>query len=115
MEHPSSFAYRYVVHKANLLKYLHLQHGENIFRSLLTRYRYIGNVIAMMDLKTARARRKLTQDQLAEKTGLPQTTISDIERGVIKKPSWDAVARIARALDYDPEKLFPLADQQAAS
>ena len=80
----------------------------------LTRYRYIGNVIAVMDLKTARTKRGLTQEQLADKCGLPQTTISDMERGVIKKPSWDAVKRISDALDYDPAKIFPVEDSPRA-
>lgn len=75
---------------------------------MLTRYHDIGNVIAVMDLKTARTKRGLTQEQLAEKTGLPQTTISEIERGAIKRPSWDAVARISKALGYRPEQVFPI-------
>jgi transcriptional regulator with XRE-family HTH domain len=61
-----------------------------------------------MDLRMARQGRGLTQEQLADRSGLPQTTISDIERGAIKKPSWDAVARIARALNYEPQELFPI-------
>jgi len=68
-----------------------------------------------MDLRTARGERKLTQEQLAELSGLPQTTISDIERGVIRKPSWDAVARLSRALDYAPDELFPIESDQPSS
>jgi transcriptional regulator with XRE-family HTH domain len=61
-----------------------------------------------MELRTARQKRKLTQEQLAELSGLPQTTISDIERGAIKKPSWEAVSRIAKALECSPEEIFPV-------
>ncbi|HZR25493.1 MAG TPA: helix-turn-helix transcriptional regulator [Vicinamibacterales bacterium] len=61
-----------------------------------------------MDLRSARQEKKLTQEELAEKSGLPQTTISDIERGAIKKPSWDAVARLCRALGMDPSDVFPI-------
>ncbi len=67
-----------------------------------------------MDLKAARQARKLTQEQLAELSGLPQTTISDIERGVIKKPSWDAVSRLSKALDFAPDDIFPVDDAPKA-
>jgi len=63
-----------------------------------------------MDLKTAREKRKLTQEQLASLSGVRQTTISDMERGVIKKPSWEAVARISRVLKFSPETIFPVDD-----
>lgn len=80
----------------------------------MTRYQYGVMVIAMLDLKTARLARGLTQEQLAEKTGLNQTTISDIERGIIRKPSWDAVAKLSKALDYNPNEIFPVADGATA-
>jgi transcriptional regulator with XRE-family HTH domain len=67
-----------------------------------------------MDLKTARLSRNLTQEQLEERSGIAQTTISAIECGSLKKPSWETVCRLARVLDYAPEQIFPV-DSQVAS
>lgn len=49
-------------------------------------------------LKRERARRKWTQVQLAERSGVPQPTISDIERGANKLPGADYRRRLADAL-----------------
>lgn len=50
--------------------------------------------------KIQRLRNKLalSQDQLARKAGVPYTTLTKIETGVIKKPSVFAIAKIAQAL-----------------
>lgn len=67
-----------------------------------------------MNLKTARLRAELTQEQLAERTGIDQSTISAIERGAIKSPAYDTVVRLARALDISPDELFPVPDEASA-
>lgn len=61
-----------------------------------------------MNLKNARLARHLTQVQLAERSGIDQTTISAIEIGKNQNPSWETVVRLARALDVAPEELFPV-------
>lgn len=61
-----------------------------------------------MTLKEARLDKKLTQEELAEKAGVDQTTISDMERGRNRNPAWVTVARIAKALDVEPHDLFPV-------
>jgi transcriptional regulator with XRE-family HTH domain len=66
-----------------------------------------------MDMRTARRAKDITQAQLAEKSGVDQRTISDIERGANKNPSWETVARIARILEVDPREIFPIADNDA--
>jgi DNA-binding XRE family transcriptional regulator len=58
-------------------------------------------------LEQIRKQRELTQEQLAEKSGVDQTTISRLERGDIKRPRWEVVANLAKALGVKPEKLFP--------
>lgn len=52
----------------------------------------------MTQLKTARKRAGLTQAQLAEKSGVDQTTISKLELGAISDPSHFKVQRICRVL-----------------
>ncbi len=59
-------------------------------------------------LKQARKLRKLTQEQLSEFSGVDQTTISGIESGRIKRPRWEIVSKLAKALDVSPEELFPI-------
>ncbi len=59
-------------------------------------------------LEQLRKQLGLTQEQLAEKSGVDQTTISRLERGEIKRPRWEVVANLARALDVKPEELFPV-------
>lgn len=67
-----------------------------------------------MNLKEARIRRGLTQEQLQTASGIDQTTISGIETGRTKKPSWDVVARLAKALETRPEELFPVEQNNTA-
>jgi len=57
-------------------------------------------------VRDARAEADLTQEQLAEKTGLPQSHISRIENGKLS-PSRKTLERLAKALnkpvtDFDP-------------
>jgi DNA-binding XRE family transcriptional regulator len=51
-------------------------------------------------LKRLRAQRKLTQKQLAEKSGLSQNAISHWENGE-REPGWSAVVQLAEALGVD--------------
>jgi transcriptional regulator with XRE-family HTH domain len=67
-----------------------------------------------MNLRTARRLKDITQAQLAEQSGVDQRTISDIERGANRNPSWETVARIAKALGVEPGEIFPLDDQPKA-
>jgi transcriptional regulator with XRE-family HTH domain len=67
-----------------------------------------------MTLREARARRNWTQDVLAEKSGVDQTTISALERGIVQSPSWDTVSRLCQALRVKPEELFPIAIERGA-
>ncbi len=59
-------------------------------------------------LKSARKAAGLTQAQLADAAGLHQQTISHIECGRIKVPSWPAVCRLSQVLGAKPEDLFPV-------
>lgn len=61
----------------------------------------------------------LTQTELARLAGIDNTTISDLERGKILRPSHDLVTRVVRALrgsglkGITNEQLFPVPDEHA--
>jgi transcriptional regulator with XRE-family HTH domain len=61
----------------------------------------------MTTIKDIREKQGLTQVQLAEKSGIKQNTISDLETGNIKSPSLDTAVKLARALGVAIEELFP--------
>lgn len=71
-----------------------------------------GRKLFAMRLRDARHRlRGLTQTQLAEKTGLPATTISHFENPEgTRKPSFDNLRRLANALDVTTDYLLGLSD-----
>lgn len=70
-----------------------------------------------MTLKEARDIAGLTQQELANRSGLTQTTIYDLESGRNKKPSHETVVRVVRALQRSglagvtAEQLFPIAEE----
>ncbi len=60
---------------------------------------YIGE-----QLRNVRTRRLLTQDELADKAGVSQSTIANIERNNAA-PQFRTIRRLAKALDVDPTEL----------
>jgi transcriptional regulator with XRE-family HTH domain len=68
-----------------------------------------------MTLRQAREKRKLTQDQLAEQSGVAQSVISRLEAGEIQSPSWETVALLCRALKCRPDEIFPVPNKQAVA
>ena len=66
-----------------------------------------------MGLRTVRRRRKLTQHQLAELSGIGQSAIAMLERLRNPNPKWATVAALARALKTSPYRLFPTSQQRA--
>ena len=61
---------------------------------------YIGE-----KLREVRTRRLLTQDELAEKAGVSQSTIANIERNNAE-PQFRTIRKLAKALDIDPTELL---------
>ena len=61
---------------------------------------YIGE-----KLKEVRTRRLLTQDELAEKAGVSQSTIANIERDNAE-PQFRTIRKLAKALDIEPTELL---------
>jgi transcriptional regulator with XRE-family HTH domain len=56
-------------------------------------------------LKKARARKLLTQEELAEKAGVSPSTIVNIERDQ-SEPHFSTIRKLAKALDVDPTSLL---------
>ncbi len=56
-------------------------------------------------LKRLRAQCKMTQEQLADATGLTIESISNIERGIFG-PRFDNLEKIAAALNIEVKRLF---------
>lgn len=60
------------------------------------------------NIKKLRKKLGLTQDDLARKADVKYTTLTKIESGVIKKPSVQTVAEIAKALGCTVDDLLSI-------
>lgn len=58
------------------------------------------------NVKRFRKKKGLTQDRLARKADIPYTTLTKLESNVVKKPSVQNIAKIAKALEVSIEKLI---------
>jgi len=58
------------------------------------------------NVKKFRKKKGLTQDNLARKADIPCTILTKLESNVVKKPSVQTVAKIAKALDVSIEDLI---------
>jgi len=58
------------------------------------------------NIKKWRAKRGLTQDNLVKKANINYSTLTKIEGGVVKKPSVQIVAKIAKGLGVSIEDLM---------
>ena len=56
-------------------------------------------------VRSLRRLRDLTQEELADSTGLSVEYISRIERG-LTSPSFDSIAILAKSLQAEPQSLF---------
>ena len=57
-------------------------------------------------LREARARRLLTQEELAEMAGISAATVVNIERDH-QRPHFRTMRKLAEALDVEPTELLP--------
>ena len=60
----------------------------------------------MQELKKCRIRAGLTQEQLAEKSGVSRITIANIERGKQEFLKSSTIIKLADALAIDPQVLL---------
>jgi transcriptional regulator with XRE-family HTH domain len=63
-------------------------------------------------IKQVRAEKSMTQEQLADRTGLHATYVSDIERGA-RNPSFEVLVRIAGGLEVPMAELGAAYDRLA--
>ena len=59
-----------------------------------------------MNIKLLRVRRMLSQEALAERSGVGRDTISRIENGHTQNVQYRPVARLAKALEVNPIELL---------
>ena len=62
--------------------------------------------VVKLRLRAVREKAGLTQEQLANATGLRQATISNLETGKSERITLETVGRLARALVVKPGDLF---------
>lgn len=67
----------------------------------------------MQRLRRVRRAAGLTQVQLATQAGCTQQTISYLENGKSRTPSWRVVQALAAALNVDPREVFSDEEQTA--
>jgi len=67
---------------------------ENMIAELLTK------------LKQIRKDREITQQELSKMSGVSYSTLTKLESGIIKNPSFAVIFRITRALDIRLDDLF---------
>jgi len=60
------------------------------------------------NVQIIRRQKGLTQDKLARKADIPYATLTKLESNVVKKPSVQTVAKIARALEVQIEDLLKI-------
>jgi transcriptional regulator with XRE-family HTH domain len=69
-----------------------------------------------ISLKLARRIAQLSQKDLARKAGVDPALISRLETGHrARRPSYEAIIRIARVLNVDPTDLFPVDEPRDAA
>lgn len=66
-----------------------------------TKFQFLGAKI-----RTARRKNKLTQQKLADKTGLAIKTVQDMEKGR-KNVTYDTLSRLIECLGISADTLFP--------
>lgn len=90
---------------------INIRHGvytvKSIFAISANFFRLPGAVSPLMlDVRTARERRGLTQVELAERAAVRQATISAIENGQTSGVDFDVLERLANALGVEPGSLI---------
>jgi transcriptional regulator with XRE-family HTH domain len=67
----------------------------------------------LMNLRLERLERALTQEEIAEEVGIPQSTWSRAERGFRIQPS--SARKIAKYFDRRPKEVWDFDDAEAAA
>lgn len=84
---------------------------QNYAQAVVARFIPVGHYLCMENLAHIRELRGLSQQQLADRIGANQATISKIESGA-GNPTLSMINRIAKALDVEPNQLFSMGQLQ---
>ncbi|MEK4433098.1 helix-turn-helix transcriptional regulator [Paenibacillus sp. FSL M7-0802] len=76
-------------------------------------YNVIKEVRVIYKLKKKRKEKGWTQLELSEKSGVPQPTISQIEKGNRKYPTHENIRKLAKALEVDIRELEDESEDKA--
>lgn len=57
-------------------------------------------------IKEVRESRKMTQEELSEKSGVSRGTISALENGSVRTTTTKTLVKLARALDVSVDQIF---------
>jgi transcriptional regulator with XRE-family HTH domain len=79
---------------------MYMENRESLEEAKMPVVVYIGK-----KLREVRTRRLLTQDELADKAGVSQSTIANIERDNAE-PQFRTIRKLAKALEIDPTELL---------
>jgi transcriptional regulator with XRE-family HTH domain len=71
-----------------------------------TNIRIVPSIMIGDNIKKLRMRHDLSQDNLARKADIPYATLIKIESNVVKRPSVQNIAKIAKALEVSIEELI---------
>ena len=77
-----------------------------IFLIIIVKLGKSSRIMIGDNIKRLRKKKELSQDNLARKAGIPYATLIKIESNIVKKPSVQNVAKIAKALDVKIEDLL---------
>lgn len=71
-------------------------------------FQYMENMISdlLRKLKQIRKDREITQQDLSKMSGVSYSTLTKLESGVIKNPSFSVIIRITKALDIKVDDLI---------
>lgn len=71
-------------------------------------FQYMESIKSDLPKKIIKARssRNITQRELSEMSGVSYSTLTKLESGVIKSPSFDVIYKIAKALDIKLDDLI---------
>lgn len=99
-----------------MLKYPYVNNLFNkpIYKLFVTEYNVIKEVENINIIRVKRVKKGWTQLELAEVSGVPQCTISQIERGSRRYPTYDNILKIAKALDLTLEDLSFIQNEKGA-
>jgi transcriptional regulator with XRE-family HTH domain len=77
-------------------------------------YQHSDTNIGMSHLRAWRKKRGLTQEQLAEQSGIDQGTISALETAEDPNPTWKTLQRLSAVLRVKADELFPANERVSA-